>query len=156
TQAAPIPWVISARNDAALRAQALRLREFVINNPGLRSSDVGLSLATTRTSFDQRAVVLGSDPSGFLAGLEALIQAADAPNVVWGSAARAGKTAFLFTGQGAQRLGMGRELHAAFPVFAGALDAVFAELDSHLDRPLREVIFAEEGSSDAELLHQTG
>ncbi|MEU3352366.1 SDR family NAD(P)-dependent oxidoreductase [Streptomyces sp. NPDC037389] len=148
------PWVLTARDEAALREQAGRLRELVTDT-GAHPADVGFSLATARTAFERRAVVTGRTSEEFLAGLGALAQGVDTGNVVTGSAARAGRTAFLFTGQGAQRTGMGRELHADHPVFAAAFDAVVAELDKHLERPLAELVFAEEGSEDAALLHET-
>ncbi|MFI1394008.1 SDR family NAD(P)-dependent oxidoreductase [Streptomyces sp. NPDC020681] len=150
----PVPWVISAHDDTALRAQAARLREHVAGHPGLPVADVGRSLAA-RTAFDRRAAVTGTDTADFQAGLAALARGEQAPNVVRGDAGRAGGTAFLFTGQGAQYPGMGRELYDSHPVFAEALDAVAAALDGHLERPLLQVMFAADGSKDAGLLHRT-
>ncbi|MFD9741631.1 beta-ketoacyl synthase N-terminal-like domain-containing protein, partial [Umezawaea sp. NPDC059074] len=129
------PWVLSARSEPALRAQAARLRAHTA-----APADIGLALATTRTAFEHRAVILGDHR----AGLDALATGAEAPTLYRGSAADAGRTAFLFTGQGAQRAGMGRQLHAAHPVFAAALDEVCAAFDGLLDRPLRDVLFAAE------------
>ncbi|MBT2210870.1 type I polyketide synthase [Actinomadura sp. NEAU-AAG7] len=152
--AAPVTgWVLSAKSETALRGQARRL----LDHAGLRTAsvaDVGLSLATTRSRFEHRAAVVGADASGLLRGLEALAAGESAPGLVRGTAAPGG-LAFLFGGQGGQRPGMGRELHAGFPVFAAAIDEVRAALDPHLPRPLLSVLFAEPGSEEAGLLDQT-
>nr|WP_275560629.1 type I polyketide synthase [Streptomyces sp. 5-6(2022)] len=141
-----VPWVLSARGETALRAQAGRLRAHLEDRPELRPVDVGYALATGRSAFGHRAVVVGAEREELLRGLAELASGTARETV-----ADAGKTAFLFTGQGAQRPGMGRELYDAFPVFAAAFDAVCAELDRHLDGSVREVVFGE----DAEPLNRT-
>ncbi|MEH1059363.1 type I polyketide synthase, partial [Micromonospora sp. CPCC 206171] len=147
----PLPWLVSARSVPALRALAGRLADVTGSIDLADAAAAARTLATGRALHPHRAVVLGADPAELSAGLAALAVGETAPNTVTGTP-RGGRLAVLFTGQGAQRLGMGRSLHAAFPVFAGAFDAVVAELDAHLDRPLREVVWGD----DEELIRQTG
>ncbi|MFG1944148.1 type I polyketide synthase, partial [Nonomuraea sp. NPDC048826] len=146
-QGVPVPVPVAGQGARALKAQAERLAPVAAEAGVL---DLGHSLATTRAPLLHRAVVLARDADAAGRGLAAIAADAPAPGVVTGSAVR-GATAFLFPGQGAQRLGMGRELHAAFPAFAEAFDETCAAFDGLLDRPLREVIWHE-----AELLDQTG
>ncbi|GDY48067.1 hypothetical protein SANT12839_089490 [Streptomyces antimycoticus] len=152
-----VPWLLSGGSPDALSAQAARLREFegVATAHTDDLADIGYSLATTRSALSCRAVVVAEEPAQFRSGLEALAEGRNAATLIQGVARAEHKTAFLFSGQGAQRLGMGRELYEAFPVFAQALDEVCAHLDVLLDRPLTEVMFAAEGSADADLLNQT-
>ncbi|WP_425385461.1 type I polyketide synthase, partial [Streptomyces himastatinicus] len=157
-----VPWVLSGRTPEALRGQAARLAAFLDERADGQDpppADVGFSLATTRTALDHRAVVLGSDRDGLYESVVAL--ANGGPSVVSGVVSE-GRTGWMFTGQGSQRLGMGRELYAAFPVFAKTLDEVCGHLDAGLAGgpgfgvALREVLFAAEGSAEAALLDRTG
>ncbi|MFE5793566.1 SDR family NAD(P)-dependent oxidoreductase [Streptomyces sp. NPDC056503] len=151
-----LPWLLSARSADALPLQAKRLLAHLAEHPEVRTEDVGYSLASGRGYGRHRAAVVGADRDGLLAALASLADGAPGPAVALGTArAGGGKTAFLFPGQGGQRAALGRELHAAFPAFADAFDAVCAHYDRHLDRPLREVMFAEEGTVAAQLLDQT-
>ncbi|MFC8906800.1 SDR family NAD(P)-dependent oxidoreductase, partial [Micromonospora sp. NPDC057140] len=148
------PCVLSARTGDALREQARRLHDWLGENPGVGLPDLGHALAAGRSAFEHRSVLLPRDRQSLLAGLAAV--AADEPSsVVVRGTVRPGRLAVLFSGQGAQRPGMGREAYGAFPVFAAALDEACGHLDPLLPRPLRDVLFATEGSPDAELLDQT-
>ncbi|MBL0803291.1 acyltransferase domain-containing protein, partial [Streptomyces albidoflavus] len=134
-----VPWPVSARTGEALSGQLAR-----ITAVDAAPLDIGHSLATGRASFDHRVVLLaGADGE-------------DEPVEVARGRAVERRLAVLFSGQGSQRAGTGRELYGRFPVFAKALDEVLALLDPRLDRPLREVLFAEEGSDEAALLDTTG
>ncbi|MFC9758819.1 type I polyketide synthase, partial [Streptomyces sp. NPDC056921] len=137
-----VPWVLSAKSGEALAAQAERLLARVGQASPL---DIGYSLALTRARFEHRAVVVGGTHEDFVRGLEAI-----ADGTVRGVVGAAGRSAFLFSGQGSQRAGMGRELYEAYPVFADAFDVVCAELDRHLDQSVRDVVFG-----GSELIDQT-
>ncbi|WP_370934873.1 SDR family NAD(P)-dependent oxidoreductase [Amycolatopsis sp. cg13] len=122
-----LAWPVSADSADTLDAQVNQLSDLEGS-----STDIGFSLATTRSALDHRAVLVG------------------ATREVVRDRRTNGRTAFLFTGQGAQRAGMGKELAAKYPVFAEAFDAVCAELDPHLDRPLQTAL------DDAAELERTG
>ncbi|MFD7099546.1 SDR family NAD(P)-dependent oxidoreductase, partial [Streptomyces xanthophaeus] len=144
-----VPVLVSGKSAEALAAQAGRLRSHLLERPELDVVDVAFSAVTSRAQFDQRASVVASDREALLAGLGALAEEQDRAGLV------AGRTGFLFTGQGAQRAGMGAGLAAVYPVFAEALDEVCAQLDGLLGRSLKELLFAAEGSPEAALLDRT-
>jgi acyl transferase domain-containing protein/NADPH:quinone reductase-like Zn-dependent oxidoreductase/acyl carrier protein len=147
-------WLLSAKTPAALHTQAQRLQAHLRRNPNLRDLDVAWSLATGRAQLEHRAAIIGSDQNDLLAGLVALAAHDRAAGLLQGRARR-GRLAFMFTGQGAQRVGMGHELHRAFPAFAAAFDEVCSHLDTHLDLTLRDIIFAAADSPQAKLLSRT-
>ncbi|MHB6905419.1 SDR family NAD(P)-dependent oxidoreductase [Streptomyces sp. DB-54] len=122
-----VPWPVSARTEEALAAQLEQITALTDPAP----VDLGYSLATSRAHLERRAVLLAGD-DGTVEVARGLAQDVD------------GKVAVLFSGQGAQRAGMGKELAARFPVFAAALDEVLA----HFDQGLREVMFGEADGLD--------
>ncbi|MCP3771139.1 SDR family NAD(P)-dependent oxidoreductase [Streptomyces sp. MAR25Y5] len=156
TAAPLVLWPLSGRSEDALRAQADRLRSHLDRTgAALDLRAAARRLATGRAGLEHRAVVLASDADGLRRGLAGLAgtstgtEAGTGAGIVRGVAA-SGDLAFVFSGQGAQRAGMGRELYEAHPVFADAFDAVCAHLDPDLDRPLRDVVL-----HDAEALGRT-
>ncbi|MFE3830833.1 SDR family NAD(P)-dependent oxidoreductase, partial [Streptomyces sp. NPDC059092] len=143
--AGTVAWVVSGRSPAALREQARRLLAHLRRLPDddvPAPRDLAVALATRRSVFERRAVVVGEERADLVAGLDALAAGRPAPRLVVGGAP-AGRTAFLFTGQGSQRAGMAAELYRTYPVFADAFDAVCARFDALLpDEPsLRDVVF---------------
>ena len=148
TPAAPvvIPLLLSAHNPTALRAMA---REVAAVTTTDNARDIAFSLATTRATFGHRfgASVTPSELGSVLSDI--------ASGVLRGQDVAGGETAVLFTGQGSQRVSMGRELRDTFPVFSNALDDIADHLDLFLPTPLYDVLFAEPGSEHAALLDST-
>ncbi|MEU0384708.1 type I polyketide synthase [Streptomyces chartreusis] len=153
--APPMPWLLSAADETALRAQARRLAADAANRPALSPADIAHSLAVSRSALTHRALVPAGDRTRMLDALNAFAQGRDTPGVVRGLADPEIRTAFLFTGQGAQRPRMGAELRAAFPVFADTFDEVCRHLDDRLPQPLSAVLSAEPGSPEAALVDRT-
>ena len=150
-----LAWPVCAGSAGGLRTQAARLAGFAEAQDDLDAGAVGRALAE-RSGLRHRLVVTGGHAKELVAGLETFAeQGRPAGTAVTGIAAEDAKVALLFSGQGAQRAGMGRELYACSPVFAAALDEVCGHLDAGIGRSLQEVMFAPEGSPEAELLGQT-
>ncbi|GAA1957156.1 type I polyketide synthase [Kitasatospora viridis] len=142
------PLLLSGHSPQALREQAGRLLDHLGERTELEPRRVAAALATTRGRHAHRAAVSGADRDELLRGLRALSEGRALPGVALGSAA-AGRTAFLFSGQGSQLVGMGKELTEEFPAFAAAFEEVCEQLDPLLERPLREAL------RSAELLDRT-
>ncbi|MER7437103.1 SDR family NAD(P)-dependent oxidoreductase [Pseudonocardia alni] len=142
TEPGTVPVLLSGRTPEALQAQAAALGEALAAAPDTPLTDVAWSLATTRTAFAHRAVLLAADRDALAGGLDALAAGdpAAAGDTVTAEARPDSRLAVLFTGQGSQRIGAGRELAARFPVFAEALDTVLSAFDPELQRPLREIL----------------
>ncbi|MDO0924382.1 SDR family NAD(P)-dependent oxidoreductase [Streptomyces sp. TG1A-8] len=146
TELPVVPWVVSGRGVDALRAQAGRLLDFVRSEPGVGVREVAGALVSSRAVFEDRAVVWGRGRAELLAALGAVARGEGAARAVVGRAGEGG-TALLFSGQGSQRVGMGRELYEAFPVFAEAFDAVCACVGEEL----RGVVFGDVGDDGGRL-----
>ncbi|MFF2026145.1 SDR family NAD(P)-dependent oxidoreductase [Streptomyces sp. NPDC058171] len=135
----PTVWTLSARTPEALRAQAARLAAHLAARPSLRPVDIGLSLATTRARHAHRAVLTG-DPEQLTEALDALAAGTPAATAVQGVAATAGRTVFVFPGQGTQWAGMALDLLDTTPVFAASMAACERALARHGDWSLPQVL----------------
>ncbi len=149
-----LPFVVSGSGGGALRGQASRLGSFVGGRAELELGGVARGLALGRAGLSHRAVVVAGERDGLVAGLGSLERGERADGLFTGVVG-GGRTAFLFSGQGAQWAGMGSELYGAFPVFAAGLDEVCGVLDGLLGRSLQDLLFAADGSEEALLLGRT-
>ncbi|WUL47039.1 SDR family NAD(P)-dependent oxidoreductase [Streptomyces canus] len=134
----PLPWVLAAKTEEALRAQAAALHRHVQDRPELSPRDIGHSLATTRTAFEHRAVVVAEDRDDFLRGLDTLSSGDQAAALITGTGhARSDDgdpgPVLVFPGQGSQWAGMARDLLDRSPVFAEAFTACERALSPFVD-----------------------
>ena len=141
-----VPWVLSARSPEALTGQAQRLLAHLGARQNLGATDVGWSLVSTRSTFEHRAVVVGADREQLMAGLSELAAGEPGANVVTGRAQAAGKTVFVFPGQGSQWVGMGAQLLDTSKVFAEHMNRCDKALGEHVEWSLIDVI---RGTADA-------
>ena len=131
----PLPLLVSGRDEAALRAQAGRYADWLSRHPDVDWGAVLSTAALHRTHFTSRASVAVRQAAEARAALLALSAGHSHAAVSLGEAQdeRGGKLAFLFTGQGAQQLGMGRALFESCPVFREAIEEVCGHFDELLD-----------------------
>ncbi|MFD5544527.1 acyltransferase domain-containing protein, partial [Streptomyces sp. NPDC127079] len=146
---AVVPLLLSAADEEALRAQAGRIAGALAD--GAELVDVAWSSAVTRAALPCRAVVVADGRERAVERLRALAAGRASAGALTGRAGEESRLAVVFSGQGSQRLGMGRELYAAHPVFAEAFDEVCGHFAPHLDQPLQDVVFG----TDPELLDRT-
>ncbi|MEU5999374.1 SDR family NAD(P)-dependent oxidoreductase [Streptomyces sp. NPDC047197] len=145
-----VPWLLSAKTPAALRAQARRLHTHLTTaQPHATATQIGAALAHTRAHFDHRAALTATTRAELLDALDALAREEEADQVTR-ARARTGKTVFVFPGQGSQWIGMSRELAAAHPVFAQELRACADALAPYTDYSLDDVLSGAPGAAPLE------
>ncbi|MEU5032134.1 type I polyketide synthase [Streptomyces milbemycinicus] len=140
-----VPWLVSGRGEAALRAQAARLRDFLAERPEASPTRVGFALAGSRAAQSHRAAVVAADRDTLLAGLGSLAEGTPAGHVVTGSVSP-GATAFVFPGQGSQWVGMALALADASPVFAEHFRRCAEAVERHTDYTVESVLRADPGA----------
>ena len=149
-----VPFILSGNCDTALRAQAEKLRSYIESGIGKGHclNDVAYSLATSRTHFRRRSVVTAGDKMQLLKKLTSV--SLDSCKLLRTNEVSKANVGMLFTGQGSQRLGMGKDLYAVFPVFRNSIDEIAVNFTG-LELPLLDVMWAESGSTSASLLDRT-
>ncbi|MEW1552307.1 type I polyketide synthase, partial [Streptomyces tsukubensis] len=151
----PLPYPLSARTPAALRGQASALLDH-LDHPDRRGTsgpDLAHALATTRTGFEHRAVVVAADSAELRAGLTAIAEGTEnAPDVVRAATGPDGRTVLVFPGHGSQWPGMARQLLHESPEFAARLRECAAAVDALTDWSLLDALLGAPGAPSTERL----
>ncbi|MDH6145903.1 acyl transferase domain-containing protein/acyl carrier protein [Kitasatospora sp. GP30] len=136
----PVPWLLSAKSDAALREQARQLRTHLDAHPDARPADIGHSLVAARSLFDHRAVVVGEGLDDFRQGLDAVVDGRNAANTTKASAVAGGRAVFVFPGQGSQWVGMAAGLMESSEAFRESVLACDAALSEFVGWSVLDVL----------------
>ncbi|MDG4533493.1 type I polyketide synthase [Streptomyces sp. AV19] len=148
--ARPLPWPLSGRGAAGLRAQAGRIRDFLAAHPEVPDADVAYSLTATRAALPDRAVVVAADRTEAMARLAALADGGQPEGVALATAADRDRPVFVFPGQGSQWPGMAAELMSASPVFRESIEACEKSLAPYVDWSLTKVLRGKSGAPTLE------
>jgi acyl transferase domain-containing protein len=135
-----VPWVLSGRAATAACAQAARLRDWVRDRPEIDVRDVAWSLASTRSAFEERLVLLGADRNALLSALDAAAAGISWAGVISGPAVATDGAVWVFPGQGSQWAGMGRVLLRESEVFRARLAECDAALAPWVPWSVRDVL----------------
>ncbi|MGK7879521.1 MAG: type I polyketide synthase, partial [Crocosphaera sp.] len=146
---------LSAKTEPALLEVASRYQEYLTSNPDVSVADVCFSANTGRSQFTQKLAVIADSRKQLQGHLQDFTEGKENPSYIQGkfSQRQIPKIAFLFTGQGSQYVGMGKELYETQPIFRSVIEQCHEILSPHLSKPLLEVIYGEEG--DVSLINQT-
>lgn len=140
------PWImVSGRSPGAMRAVAAQVAEYMDAHDDRRSlGDLSAALLTRRTWHTHRAAVWADDMAAMRSALETIARDALPATAVLGSPTQGARTGFVFSGNGPQWWGMGRELYAASSTFRATLDEVDAILRGLSDLKLIDEMHRDE------------
>jgi len=140
---------LSAKTEEALKELAKSYEQYLTEKPDLDLGDVCFTAYTGRSHFEHRLSVVASSTTQVCEKLAAFSTQQEATGVFSRqvSGTSQPKVAFLFTGQGSQYVGMGRQLYETQPIFRAALDHCNELLRPYLEKPLLEVLYPASGES---------
>ena len=144
--------LLSARSDAALKAQALRLAQHIESHPGQALPDIAHTLAHGRARFEHRAALAAAHRAQAVSALKACAEEGQGAGRVLSDAPT---VAFLFPGQGAQHVGMARALYDSEPLFRGTVDRCCEALLPECGTDLRQLLYpaaADEAQAASQLM----
>ena len=158
TARSPHVLPISARTPDELRELMVKYRCRLDDLESSPVTDICFTASTGRVHFNERLAVIGASRAELGGALEKTAAGGSTPHVHRGTVdgQRRTRIAFLFSGQGAQYVGMGRQLYECEPVFRNGLDHCDEILRRHLEFPLLSVLHGEPGGHRATLLNETG
>ncbi len=138
-------FTFSAKSDKALVELAQKYKDFLESHGETSITDICFTANTGRSHFDHRLAVATESTLQLRQQLNAFVCGSETSGLVKGQvrSRKRPKIAFLFTGQGSQYLGMGRQLYETQPVFRQTLDHCAEILNSYLDKPLLEILYYE-------------
>ncbi|WP_293024902.1 type I polyketide synthase [Moorena sp. SIO3I8] len=151
-------FTLSAKTATALQTLGKRYIDFIASEPSSTLADICLTSNKGRSHFNYRLALLVQSTDQLQQQLTKLTERETISEKIAQNSPTPPEIVFLFTGQGSQYSGMGRQLYETQPIFAGYLDQCAEILQSYLQKPLLDVLYGEifsDNSDNSTLLNQT-